>query len=226
MGILWELLQLHCCQFVAWGAKVYTRDTSVDLKLIPLSIDPEGKYSHHMAKANIWSIYILKNQSSGRRQPRYAWLRTYPRHVRPDFDINYDRMHRWNTHTHTTIPSIEPFVRFEEKTAAVVFRCMKSHRPRFRLIVIVDSFDECLAYIDIHIGLDQDPSTLLLSNSANSLETRKHRERERFATTKIGPSETIFATTSWERIMNSEVLIIDVFTYNQGVSSNAWYTFP
>jgi hypothetical protein len=195
--------------------KTFTRDIFTGLTTIQLDHDLKGILSTWLARAKIQSIYILNNVTSEGKRERYAWLRTYPKTLKPDFEFidlqmqPCTRWHRWNTDNDTTIPSrnLRPS-HFPKKTLAVFFHDSSSKQLCFGILVGDDWLDVYTTNIDIWVPLEGEryPSARYL------LDVMKlGNQRKRVAKHMISPNMSITAETSWKMIMNSEVLVIDIF---------------
>jgi len=212
------------------SGKAFIRDISTGPEFTPLDLDLNGILSTQLGWIKIQSIYILNDGTSGGTRAKYAWLRTYPKSFMPDFEFNDLRMqhcrpwHHWNTKTDTTIPfqKLDPSL-FSKQTPAVFFRVNASDKPSFGIILGVDETDNYTTHIDIWIPLKEKsyPSAAFL----NKMRCLKKFELKRVANCMISPNMRVTATTSWKSIMNSEVLVIDIFVNKPREIWHWWFLF-
>jgi hypothetical protein len=212
------------------SGKAFIRDISTGPEFTPLDNDLNGILSTRLGWIKVQSIYILNDATLGGTRARYAWLRTYPKIFTPYFEFNDLRMqhcrlwHRWNTKTDTTIPyqKLDPSL-FSKKTSAMFFRVNASNRPSFGIILGVDETDNYTTHIDIWIPLKEEsyPSAAFLIKS----RWLKKFELKRVANCMINQNMRVTATTSWKSIMNSEVLVIDMFVNKPSRIWHWWVVF-
>jgi Heterokaryon incompatibility protein (HET) len=204
---------------------VFMRDSSISPEVVHLFRDDEGfhqkgtyylfdRHSSQRTQANIRSIYILKNASSDGTSARYVWLRKFPLYSVPDFEINNSvtqrlrHWHSWDRKTRTTMLHVDPLVPFTERTAVVILRRIETFQPHFGILIEVDSVDKYS--VNIQILVASDDGGCLISSLHDLAEAKKFENYERIATAKDELGNTITVVPSWERIMNSEVLVIDI----------------
>ena len=219
-------MEFHCGLSRVQVAKAFIRDIFTAPEMTPFDLDLNGILSTRLGSTNFRSIYISNNDTLGETRARYAWLRTYPKHFTPDYEFtDHCRLwHRWNTNTDTTMPSqsLDPFL-FSKKTAAVVFRVKASDRPSFGIILGVDETDLYTTHIDIWIPWKEEgyPSVGFVNESI----WLKKFELKRVANCMISPNMRVTAKTSWKSIMNSEVLVIDIFVNKPRGIGHWWVLF-
>jgi hypothetical protein len=90
----------------------------------------------------------------------------------------------------------------------VIFRDELSNQPCFGVLFGVDSSDKYSTHIEIHA---MESHTTCISLLYSFFETKKFKG-VRTASTSISQDTTVMSVTSWGRIMNDEVLIVDIFT--------------
>jgi hypothetical protein len=188
------------------GGEVFMRDISAR------NISPRVVDLDRMSHAKVRSIYIAKRSSTTETLARRAWLRKVPSSFKAEFKISdlhagcFFHWHQWDTTRRSTTSTTDETCPPAQHTGAVIFR--DECRPRFGIVFAVDSTDRYSTDVEIHVA--PEVTTLFASFIHNMTKTGKFGQRKRIASAKIGLKETITVVASWDKIMNSEVLVFDI----------------
>ncbi len=182
-----------------------------------ISIPPRVVNPHRMRQASVRSIYILKTATMDDSRARYAWIRTVPRSMTLVFEIEElyagksGHWHSWDRSNRTTTSPADTAIPFEEHKGAIVLQDSLTALPRCGIIFTVDSKDKYSISIAIHLapqGPIHSASLVADMNTASNFGAT-----ERIASAKISPQQTVTAMATWNKIMNKEVLIIDIVVH-------------